>query len=100
MGTCSLSTRKVNKMATKRYGPGDAPAAGTSREPQWTTGQGIGFLVSFSGWLLAGLGLIGAMVSREFGADGVVSAAFGASAALGVIAAIPGTIVFNRCRRP
>lgn len=84
----------------KKYGPGATPAAGTSREPEWTTGQGIGFLVSFSGWLVALFGLIGVIASSNAEADGAVVAIFGSWIALGVIAAIPGTVVFNNRTAP
>ena len=87
-------------MATQRYGPGISSSAGPSREPEWTTGQGIGFLVSFSGWLVALFGLIGVNVSGNMEADGAVVAIFGSWIALGVISAIPGTVVFNKCGRP
>lgn len=69
-------------------------------EPQWTTGQGIGFLVSLGGWLIGGLGLIGLAVGAYAELDGSVLAALAASTGVGVILAIPGTVVFNKCKRP
>ena len=70
-------------------------------EPEWTTGQGIGFLASLSGWLLAAAALIGGLVTAsESGGDEQFTAAFGLLAALGVVAAIPGTVVFHKCKRP
>ncbi len=75
-----------------------------SREPDWTTGQGVGFLVALPGWIIVGLAGIGALAAVYLvAADspialhvviGVVS-----WAVFGVIIAIPGTIVFNKCKR-
>lgn len=93
-------------MPMQTYGPGNSPSPGDSpdkrpsREPQWTTGQGIGFLVAFSGWMLAFLGLVGVIISGYVEADGSVTAVFGASLGLGVVSAIPGTVVFNKCKHP
>ncbi len=83
-------------MAMKEYGSGPSPVPGPSREPQWTTGQGIGFLVALPGCLLALVGLIGLMVTD--GSPG--NYIFGSGFARGAIGAIPGTIVFNKCSRP
>lgn len=69
-------------------------------EPQWTTGQGIGFLVSLGGWLMAALGLVGLAVGVYAELDGAVLGVLGASTGAGVILAIPGTVVFNKCKRP
>ena len=66
-------------------------------EPMWTTGQGIGFLVALPGWLLVAIGLLGAGPASELGGEGVVIALV--AAAFGVLIAIPGTIVFNKCKR-
>ena len=48
-------------MATQAYGPGTSAsnqaASQASSEPKWTTGQGIGFLVSLTGWILAAAAL-------------------------------------------
>ena len=70
-----------------------------AREPKWTTGQGIGFLVALPGWVLVGLGLVGALVGAEAGGDSFVLAALLSSLA-GLVSAIPGTIVFKKCKRP
>jgi len=69
-------------------------------EPQWTTGQGIGFLVSLGGWLIGGLGLIGLGVGVYAELDGSVLAVLAGSTGIGMILAIPGTVVFNKCKRP
>ena len=44
------------------------PANSNPNEPKWTTGQGIGFLVSLCGWLIAAAGLIGLMITAPAGA--------------------------------
>ena len=82
------------------HGPGTSSGGQAPTEPEWTTGQGIGFLVSFVGWLLAFLGLVGVIISGNLEADGAVIAVFGSFIGLGVISAIPGTVVFNKCKRP
>ncbi len=79
------------------------PASG-SREPDWTTGQGIGFLVALPGWIIVGLaaavGLGLAVAAPGFSQLGAPELlALVGMALLGVIAAIPGTIVFNKCKR-
>ena len=91
-------------MATQAYGPGTSAsnqaASQASSEPKWTTGQGIGFLVSLCGWLIAAAGLIGLMITAPAGAgDDELVPIFGLLAGLGVISAIPGTIVFHKCKR-
>ena len=76
------------------------PANSDPNEPTWTTGQGIGFLVSLTGWILAVAGLIGVMVTASAGGnDEELTAIFGLLAGLGVISAIPGTVVFHKCKR-
>ena len=85
-----------------RPAPANPPIA--SREPDWTTGQGIGFLVALPGWMIVVLaGLVAA-----FSVGGVVGGARESSAFLvgallvaasGGIVALPGTIVFNKCKR-
>lgn len=87
-------------MPMETYGPGNSSDRRPSREPTWTTGQGIGFLVSFSGWLIAGLGLLGLAVGVAVELEGEVMAVLGPLTAFGVISAIPGTVVFNKCKRP
>jgi len=66
-------------------------------EPIWTTGQGIGFLVALPGWLLVAIGLLGAGPASEIGGEAVVAALV--AAGFGVLIAIPGSIVFNKCKR-
>ena len=90
-------------MATQKYGPGTSPGnhadSQASSEPKWTTGQGIGFLVSLSGWILGAGGLIG-VIATAGEADGELVALCGLLAGLGIVSAIPGTIVFHKCKRP
>ena len=76
-----------------------------SREPDWTTGQGIGFLVALPGWILVGMGAIAAAISIPLNVSGetasglsVVSVAV-VTCLVGFIWALPGTIVFNKCKR-
>lgn len=87
-------------MPMETHGPGNSSDRRPSGEPKWTTGQGIGFLASFSGWLLAGLGFLGLAVGVAVELEGEVMAVLGPLTAFGVISAIPGTIVFNKCKRP
>ena len=76
-----------------------------SREPDWTTGQGIGFLVALPGWIIVGLAVLVGAIGLAVGTSG--SGQFGAPellvivgmALIGIITAIPGTIVFNKCKR-
>ena len=86
-------------MSEQTGSPRTSTANQAPSEPKWTTGQGIGFLVSFIGWVLAVLGLVGLMGAGE-GADGEAYAVLGLLAGLGVLSAIPGTIVFKKCKRP
>ncbi len=86
-----------------RPAPADPPVA--SREPDWTTGQGIGFLVALPGWIIVGLAaltsVIGIGVAASDSGEGV-GAVVGIAiltAVFGTIVAIPGTIVFNKCKR-
>lgn len=73
-------------------------------EADWTTGQGIGFLVSLPGWIAVGLAIVAFVLSAagtttsEIGDASffVVGLALGLG---GLVCAIPGTIVFNKCRR-
>ena len=74
------------------------PANSNPNEPEWTTGQGIGFLVSLTGWILAAAALIGVMITAGWH-DGEFIAYFAVLAGLGLLAAIPGTTVFKKCRR-
>ena len=82
--------------------PADPPAA--SREPDWTTGQGIGFLVALPGWIIFGFaalaGVIGLAAGSGAGQAGAPELLIIVVVALfGVTIAIPGTIVFNKCKR-
>lgn len=104
----SKDVAAANSAAAKREAVGQpTPTASTGvsatrrdpSEPVWTTGQGIGFLVALPGWLLAPVGLLGALITAGNG-NGIVPAIFAASAVLGLIVAIPGSIVFGKCRRP
>ena len=74
-----------------------------SREPDWTTGQGIGFLVALPGWIIVGLAALVAVIGvATSGGGDDVGAAVGIAmltAVFGVIVAVPGTIVFNKCKR-
>ena len=87
--------------APYRPAPADPPVA--SREPDWTTGQGIGFLVALPGWMIVVLAAFTSVVgiAASNGGEGV-SAVVGIAiltAVFGTIVAIPGTIVFNKCKR-
>ena len=86
-------------MPMQTHGPGTSSGGQASSEPTWTTGQGIGFLVAFSGWTLAFLGLVGVIISDYIEADGQIVTIFGSSVGLGVLSAIPGAVVFNKCKR-
>ena len=74
-----------------------------SREPDWTTGQGIGFLVALPGRIIVGLAALVAVIGvATSGGGDDVGAAVGIAmltAVFGVIVAVPGTIVFNKCKR-
>ena len=89
-------------MAKQTYGPGTPPDIKITSEPQWTTGQGIGFLVAFSGWMLAAFSFIADVVIVGFMEvdEDIIPVAFGLLTGLGVVSAIPGTVVFNKCKRP
>ena len=74
------------------------------RHPQaeWTTGQGIGFLVALPGWSMAGLALLVGAVGLAAGSEGFGAPEFlvvVVTAVFGVVIAVPGTIVFNKCKR-
>ena len=86
-------------MPAHEHHPEPSPDRMIPNEPQWTTGQGIGFLVSLGGWLIGGLGLVGLAVGVYAELDGSVLAALGASTGIGAILAIPGTVVFHKCKR-
>ena len=87
-------------MPTQTYGPGTSPSSQSPSEPKWTTGQGIGFLVSFVGWMLAVLGFVSAVIIVGIiEADNeIIPGICGLISLTGVLSAIPGTIVFNRCK--
>ena len=86
------------------HSPAPAYPSSGSREPDWTTGQGIGFLVALPGWIIVGLAALVGVIGLAAGTSG---AAVGAPelliivgmALFGTITAIPGTIVFNKCKR-
>ena len=85
------------------YRPSPAHPPAVSREPEWTTGQGIGFLVALPGWILVGLAVLAAFVGA-FGTssdDEFVRLVVGAIVVggVGLLAALPGTIVFGKCKR-
>ena len=80
--------------------PSPASPPVDSREPNWTTGQGIGFLVALPGWFLVPFGLMGAIVASSFaGGDRALSLISLGVAIGGLILAVPGTIVFIKCKR-
>ena len=86
------------------YQPAPANPPVASRDPDWTTGQGIGFLVALPGWIIVGLaGMVAAFsVGGVVGGVGESSAVLAVAilvAVFGAITAIPGTIVFNKCKR-
>ena len=73
-------------------------------KPRWTTGQGLGFLVALPGLIITVLGVASMLVSvlaitdKD---DALVGLLFsGGVAVVGLIAAVPGLIVFYRCARP
>ena len=78
------------------------------RDPKWATGQGIGFLVALPGWIIFLGGLIAALVVAEQETSWREEANLFAGNSLylfvagivGLLCAIPGTIVFKNCRRP
>ena len=85
------------------YRPSATNPLAVSREPEWTTGQGIGFLVALPGWILVGLAVLAAFVGA-FGTasdDEFVRLVVGAIVVggVGLLAAVPGTIVFGKCKR-
>ena len=87
------------------HSPAPAYPPSGSREPDWTTGQGIGFLVALPGWIVVGLAALVGVIGLAAGTSG--SGQVGAPelliivgmALFGKITAIPGTIVFNKCKR-
>ena len=82
------------------HSPAPAYPPSGSRGPDWTTGQGIGFLVALPGWILVPLGVIGAIVASSFaGGDRALSLISLGVAIGGLILAVPGTIVFTKCKR-
>lgn len=87
------------------HSPAPASPPVGSREPDWTTGQGIGFLVALPGWIIVGLAVLVGVIGLAAGTADTGN--IGAPelliillmALFGVITAIPGTIVFNKCKR-
>ena len=72
-------------------------------EARWTTGQGLGFLVLLPGLIIIAVGVVsmlGASVlveDREEMRIGIVSG--GVVVFLGLVAAIPGLVVFTNCAK-
>ncbi|MCY4421968.1 MAG: hypothetical protein OXC06_02740 [Acidimicrobiaceae bacterium] len=86
------------------HSPAPAYPPSGSREPDWTTGQGIGFLVALPGWIIVGLAALVGVIGLAAGTSGTAVGAGGlliivGMALFGTITAIPGTIVFNKCKR-
>ena len=83
--------------------PAPAYPLADSREPDWTTGQGIGFLVALPGWIAVALAVlvavIGTAASDGGGGAGAAVGVATLTAVSGVVIAIPGTIVFYKCKR-
>lgn len=79
------------------------PDPDESTEPRWTTGQGLGFLVMLPGLIVTALGLTAMLVSAfaiEDRDDMLIGIASGGGVVfLGLIAAIPGLVVFTRCAK-
>ena len=73
-----------------------------NRQPgaDWTTGQGIGFLVALPGYILTGLAVLvgGVGILTDVHFDTPVRALIFGAALLGIVLAIPGTIVFSKCK--
>ena len=77
------------------HSPAPAYPPSGSREPDWTTGQGIGFLVALPGWIIFGLvalvGVIGLAAgtadTEQFGAPELVIVVL--MALFGVVIAVP-----------
>ena len=75
--------------------------------PAWTTGQGIGFLVALPGYLSIFLSLLLLVAADSLSESGTTYdllgaglTAFGAVGIIGgLLAAIPGSIVFYKCKR-
>ena len=87
------------------HSPAPAYSPVDSREPNWTTGQGIGFLVALPGWILVGMGAIAAAISIPMNVSGETAGGVSlvgvavVTCLVGFIGALPGTIVFNKCKR-
>ncbi len=81
-----------------------SPETALRGEASWTTGQGIGFLVALPGWIAIGLAVAVFVISltatdiSEIGEYSlfVVGVTLGAG---GLGLAIPGGIVFSKCKR-
>ena len=86
------------------HSPAPAYPPSGSREPDWTTGQGIGFLVALPGWIIVGLAgvvaafSVGGVVGGDNASQPILISAILVMVA-GAIFALPGTIVFNKCKR-
>ena len=72
--------------------------------PTWTIGQGLGFLVALPGAILTVLGvaaMLVAVTAIEDKDEALLGlAAAGGATLLGLVIAVPGLIVFFKCRRP
>ena len=53
------------------YRPSPAPPRAASSDPDWTTGQGIGFLVALPGWIMVGVAVLAALVGAFGPSDDV-----------------------------
>ena len=78
------------------------PASPGSGEPQWTAGQALGFILTIPGLVLIVAACVAAMITaglndRDDAVLALVSC--GAGAMVGVVMAVPGMIVFYKCRR-
>ena len=74
-------------------------------EPEWTTGQGVGFLVAMPGWITVVFTACGAFQAAFASADNAPpfsAGTFLAAGGVALIAAILGTVVYVNCgrRRP
>ena len=84
--------------------PASPPESTIRGEAEWTTGQGIGFLVALPGWIAVALSIVVFVISATGAATTEISGVslFGVGVVLvvgGTVSAIPGTIVFDKCKR-
>ena len=82
----------------------DTSEAPVSQQPSWTTGQGIGFLVMLPGLIVIVAAVVAMLVTVWAVTDDddmlTALAACAGVLTLGLLAAVPGMIVFFKCRRP